>query len=419
MALFNLTDISFKPPGSAKGPLASLTENQEYMRSTYRYPSDLGSSDKSHYMVININVQSKTKFNYEGTQDTPTAIANQKKLGSSVAGTSNLVGNAGEVIGEAVQLGDQVASTIGNAIQNKLPKTAGRLKATALVQFTTGAAIAAKKELTSVIDNLKNGSIRAQKRVTDTIALYMPDTLLFTHNQNYENISAGGQTLTALAAAGYSVVDALKGSGTSAQKGFKVGQNLSPFILSAASKAAGGLGQIAFTQGTGLVQNPMLELLYSSPEFRTFRFDFQFNPRDEKESKEVQDIIKKLRFHQAPEIETRFGSGFFMLPPSEFDISFYYNGKINPNIPEISTCVLTSIDIDYAPNGFSAYEVPGQNAFLGGTGMPVAIKLSLEFKETEILTKSSIGQNALSGQTVSNFNDSGYNQKNDKGQGLF
>ena len=59
MALFNLTDISFKAPGSAKGPLASLTENSEYASSTLRFPSDVGSSDKAHYMVININEQRK------------------------------------------------------------------------------------------------------------------------------------------------------------------------------------------------------------------------------------------------------------------------------------------------------------------------------------------------------------------------
>ena len=57
MALFNLTNIRFNAPGSARGPLASLTENSEYARNTYRYPSDLGSSDKAHYIVININVQ--------------------------------------------------------------------------------------------------------------------------------------------------------------------------------------------------------------------------------------------------------------------------------------------------------------------------------------------------------------------------
>jgi hypothetical protein len=80
-----------------------------------------------------------------------------------------------------------------------------------------------------------------------------------------------------------------------------------------------------------------------------------------------------------------------LVPPSEFDISFYYNGQENPNIPSISTCVLANIETDYAPNGqFAAYEVPngtGGNPTLGGTGMPVGIRLALTFKETQILTK--------------------------------
>jgi hypothetical protein len=155
-----------------------------------------------------------------------------------------------------------------------------------------------------------------------------------------------------------------------------------------AAKNGGGLGQIMFAAATGVVQNPMLEVLYSSPSFRTFRFDFQFFPRSEKESLEVQQIIKTLRFHQAPE-GLSVSNGFFMVPPSEFNISFYYNGQENPNIPKLGICVLESLTVDYAPSGFSAYEVPGQSAKLGGTGMPVAIRLSLQFKETEIRTKSS------------------------------
>ena len=50
------------------------------------------------------------------------------------------------------------------------------------------------------------------------------------------------------------------------------------------------------------------------------------------------------------------------------------------------------MNINYAPSGFSAYEVPGQAATLGGTGMPVAIQLSLNFMETEIKTKSSFNE---------------------------
>ena len=113
-----------------------------------------------------------------------------------------------------------------------------------------------------------------------------------------------------------------------------------------------------------------------------------FYPRNEKEATEVQKIIHKLRFHQAPEIDSN-SQGFFLIPPSEFDIKFYYNGKENINIPKISTCVLTTIDVDYAPNGFSAYEVAGETyPSTGRTGMPVGIRLSLGFKETEILTKA-------------------------------
>ena len=133
----------------------------------------------------------------------------------------------------------------------------------------------------------------------------------------------------------------------------------------------------------------MMEILYSSPEFRSFKFDFMMYPRDSKEALEVQNILQKLRFHQAPELVKGSG-GYFMYPPSEFDISFYYNGQVNPNLPKIGTCVLTNIDIDYAPNGWHSYEMPDNlKPEVGRTGMPVAIRLSLSFKETEYLVKGS------------------------------
>ena len=131
----------------------------------------------------------------------------------------------------------------------------------------------------------------------------------------------------------------------------------------------------------------MLELLYSKPSFRTFRFEFMFYPRSEKEAEQVQKILDRLRFHQAPEIKNNTG-GFFLIPPSEFDISFMYNGRPNPNIDRVSTCVLTNIAVDYAPKGFHAYEVGGENdPKLGRTGMPVGIGVTLSFLETQIITK--------------------------------
>ena len=137
----------------------------------------------------------------------------------------------------------------------------------------------------------------------------------------------------------------------------------------------------------GSVQNPLLELIYKSPSFRTFQYDFVFYPRDEGEALQVQRIIERLRFHQAPEFFS--DTKGFLVPPSEFEIRFFYGGYENPNIPQVATCVLTSIDVNYAPNGFSAYEIPGESQpSLGRTGMPVAIQMSLQFQETSYLTKN-------------------------------
>jgi len=162
--------------------------------------------------------------------------------------------------------------------------------------------------------------------------------------------------------------------------------------LNMVDKFGGATGQVAFTAITGAVSNPLLEMIYKSPNFRTFQFDFTFYPRDEREALEVQQIIEKFRFHQAPEIAS---AANFLIPPSEFDIKFYYGGAENPNIPPLSTCVLENIDVNYTPNGFSAYEVPGENLpSLGRTGMPVAIQMTMQFKETTYLTKTNFKSNS-------------------------
>jgi hypothetical protein len=422
MALFNLTNISFKAPGSAKGPLASLTEDKKYARNTYRYPSDLGSSDKAHYMVININEQRLTSFSGEGTGDTPQAIRNNINNGSFAAGTNNQLANLGNALNQAGNFvgNTPLASSVGGTVKQVLDSASATDKyikaGSDVLREGVNAFVDLAKQTTQ---RLQTGSIRAEKRITDTVALYMPDTLAFTEAQTFDELRPGGTLAAGVLSAGKSAIDSiLQGQDAGAIAKEVVGQ-VSPFILSGLAKQAGGIFQVAFSQAFGVVQNPMLELIYSSPSLRTFRFDFQFYPRDEKEAKEVQDIIQRLRFHQAPEVAQGGSNGFFLVPPSEFDISFYYNGRINPNIPKISTCVLTSMDVDYAPGGFSSYEIPGENATVGGTGMPVSIRLSLQFKETEIMTKSSIRTDRLSKQTIENLKDAGYNQVNEKREALF
>lgn len=376
MALFTLSDIKFKVPKEAKRS-SSLLAGGKYENNIFRYPLDIGNYDKGHYVLIHINEQVHTQYKSDLTGDDPTIIANRKRFVTPTA-SSNFGALAGAVGEAAEAIKEKVSSTItvpdtgavgdvlgqGGAVLNQMIKNAGTV----------------------------NG-VRTIRRTSDTIALYMPDTLAFTHQQSYSDIALGGGLPAAALSAGASAVQTLRSgqSGVDMAKAFA--KNLTPYLANVALNKLGPTGQYLFAAGAGMVQNPMLELLYSSPAFRTFRLDFVLYPRSQKEAQEVMGIINRLKFHQAPEIRKEF-NGFFLVPPSEFDIRFMYNGAANPNLPEISTCVLESIDLDYAPNGFAAYEVPGRNVSeIGKTGTPVAIRLGLQFKETEIMTKDNFAGN--------------------------
>jgi hypothetical protein len=366
MGIFNLTSISFnKNATSRTGDSKNNLVGSQYNSNTLKYPIDLGSYDKGHYMVIHINEQIKTSYVGAASKDVPTIFANRQNLNNSIG-----VNNANQV------------SQLGPAVQNLANEATARGVKTDVINGSSYRA---------ALD------VRTIRRTTDTIALYMPDTLNFTHSQGYSDIKTGGG---AFAAAG-SALQALSGTSSMNDVLEELKKNASPFLLNALSNVAGGIGNAVFAGAFGFIANPALEVLYSSPSLRQFRFDFAFYPRSKKEAREVQDILDRLRFHQAPELLGSQNSGgvggFFMIPPSEFDIKFYYNGKENPNIPKISTCALETIDIDYAPNGFSTYEVPGENTPTerkGGTGMPVGIRLSLQFKELEMLTKANFAADA-------------------------
>ncbi|MFZ9301799.1 MAG: hypothetical protein ACO239_00425 [Sediminibacterium sp.] len=373
MALFSLTDIKIGRKSDDMTSKFGIEGGSRYENNTYRYPIDIGNTDKGHYMVIHVNQQRKTSYRRPTSSDLPTIFENRN---TTNVNTTGVLEQFGQLSGSTSDLLDQFSSQVN------LPSAKG---------FIKDAIDTATKAGTNLQDNLKMlsdvKSARTIERTTDTIALYMPDTVAFTEQQNYSTPSLGGGMLATLG----SLMDAAKSSSTSGAS--QTIANLSPFVLRSLANLAGDQGNAIFAGATGLTVNPQMEMVYSSPQFRTFAFTFMFYPRSEKEAQSVQDILQRLKFHQAPEVLGRGQAGgygsFFLVPPSEFDIKFYYNGAENPNIPKISTCVLTRISTDYTPNGWAAYEKPGQlTARVGGTGMPVGIRLDLEFQETEILTKA-------------------------------
>lgn len=399
MALFKLTDITFNK--ETKGPLTKLEDSESLGLDTniLKYPLDLGAYDKGHYMIFYINEQINTQYSDASQYSTGPTIQRFREVLQTQRGPINLgqqLTNLGGAIDSAMksafssdtvqqisQFADTARNVAGNRTdplgQSEIARQAAEASKTLIEQGKSG--------LGKAIDTINSGSfLRKVRRTKQAISLYMPDTLTFAYNQSYNDLAVFdtlGNVGTSLAA-GSSLVDALKNGG-SQNAPVNIASFGLEFLRQNVTGVVGNIANIGLAQ-LGVASNPGLEVIYGSPSFRQFRFDFLFYPRSRQEGEAVQNIINSLKFHQAPEYATQTG-GKFLIPPSEFDIEFYHNGKINPNIPKISTCVLTSIDLDYAPNGFSAYEVPSQSAAIGGTGMPVAIRMSLNFKETQIVTK--------------------------------
>ena len=354
MAFFSLTDIKYVS-GQNRDSEFALNENHfdAYNR---RYPIDIGETDKGHYMTFFIFTQERTQV--EGYQQGGYML-------DSTGGNATAVDSSEENVIDAFQFGaNELLGSFGDTLKS--------VKNQEVVQ-----------------NLLKRGNFfRTINRTKDSISLYMPDTLAFDYAQSYSDLSVTadlGKVGLGLSAAA-SIYDQRK-SGVSDQV-----KNAAPFAAEFAKNTLGSNGgQTLFSAltavtGGALAVNPQLELIYQGTGFRNFRFQFMFYPRSKKEAEEVLGIIDSFTFHQAPEVlSSSFGR--YLVPPSEFDIKFYCNGKENPNIPKMTTSVLTGISVDYAPSGFASYETLLINPERGGTGMPVAIRMDLSFKETQIITK--------------------------------
>lgn len=219
---------------------------------------------------------------------------------------------------------------------------------------------------------------RFTRRIKESIALFMPSSIVHSSQNMYEEVS-----LTAIAgktaAVGVGVLAGLGATGRGLSQALGAG-NFATNLVSGAGRAIGTAASLA-----KYPINPRIEVLYSTTPQRQYVFELMLAPRNEKESVSIESIIKTLRFHAAPEI----GSGllglgdFTLIPPAEFDITFYNKGEENTHIPKINTCVLERIEVDYSPQGpYATFR----------NGHPVAVRLSLAFREVEMLHKQRVIQ---------------------------
>ena len=130
----------------------------------------------------------------------------------------------------------------------------------------------------------------------------------------------------------------------------------------------------------GVAINPHEEQFFEKPNFRSFDYNFEFFPRNREEMEAVKNIVFLFKYHMHPTLDKGAGGRLFRVP-SEFEIHYAHLGEANQHLNKIARCVLKGMDVVYGPEEqFSAFK----------GGAPVSTKITLQFEETQFITKDEI-----------------------------
>ena len=223
-------------------------------------------------------------------------------------------------------------------------------------------------------------SRNATTRISTLIALYMPASISVSYNSKY-----GEQEISTLAGAAAGALDAFAGRGdadaSTALKGAldNMGKGLETGLMKIVDTAAPGATALLALE-KGAVRTPKMELMFEGIGRREFSYEFTFIPKSEDEAKTIKEIVYQFKFHMA----SNYTDGTFreMEIPSMFNIYYKYKSADNDHLNRISTCALEGLDVSYGADRFVAYE----------DGVPQTTKISLKFKEMEIITKKQISE---------------------------
>ena len=342
----------------AQGPLASLFGGDGKNVSVHSYPSDLAKdATKLHYVQFLIKEVVPAGYNTENAALIDGTSIGVKGIGGAITTASNsfekfldpLVNN--ELVRNAISFAGSAGNVIGEALTKGLKITP---------QTTQPKAY---------------------------ISLYMPDTLTAQYNASYDQLSLTsdiGEIASTLRTVDSAVQKVQSNSGTPIAS--------QPETIAIASKVGGllGLGGAEnigklLLKGEGYAINPQMQMIFRGVDMRTFQLSFTFTPKSKKESDEVDAIISMFKFHYAPRLEagkSTSNESMFLVQPSLFNVLFKINSKENKYLPKYGDCVLTSIDVNYAPNGWASYK----------DGAPVQTQLNLQFQEIEVLDRDKLDQ---------------------------
>ncbi len=157
-----------------------------------------------------------------------------------------------------------------------------------------------------------------------------------------------------------------------------------------AGSAAGA--QKLLTRTTGAIMNPNMELLFNSPQLRSFNFSFLLAPRDRIEA---MTVIKIIRFFKQGMSPIRSKSRLFLRSPHTFRLAYKHkaaksekrNKKTDhPFLNKFKECALNGFGVNYTPSGqYSTYE----------DGVMTSYQVTMGFQELEPVYNDDYGNSTF------------------------
>lgn len=235
-------------------------------------------------------------------------------------------------------------------------------------------------------------------RLSGHISLYIPMNIQIADSFSYDTVETGlvghaygmAETKTMDEALDSINADTVRGVATS-----KTGTTAATAGLAAIGSKLGRLGAIAgggigvtavdaalreYQRREGVTLNPRQFMMFRTPNIRQFSMEFNFIPSSEKESREVQNIIRTFREGAYPTLADSAGITYNF--PLSWKIEFMkVQGMIA--IPQV---VITSINVAYNPNSMS---------FFTKDNVPMEIRLSLGFSELQPINSKDVMEKGL------------------------
>ncbi len=321
------------PGGLISGPLGALF-GKSFDQKILQYPRDLQSATKGH--VVHFIIKEVDPFKFEDLK--------QSNLVQSIRDTTS-----GIISGEITSI-SQAVNKFGS-----LTSETGKKTESSILNFQP-----------------------SRSKIVGNIFMYMPDTVNFSYGVTYDTpnlMDVGGRLIENLIPGSNRSIKQKNLTGKAGQVAGAAGAAITSATSAAVNSGLAGL----LAQKAGYAVNPQLQMLFQGIGFREYQMAFTFTPYSKDEAKKVDEIIKMFRKHAAPKIIDGSG-GMFFIPPSAFGVQFMFNGQENKHLNKIQDSVITNIDVNYAPNGWAAYD----------DGEPVQTTLTLQFKEIALVDRNQI-----------------------------